>query len=144
MISCWLHLFTVLAGLRSCLIVNRVVELFVERKVGVYAADLFNGDSILYKHDVEEDVEQLRLKLWQSRKENKQRGRMIALGHRQKRIEGGFSGGRSPYGIHYIKKEKRFEIVSHGVETLETIITKLRDGWNTSKILIFLTYKIAI
>ena len=115
----------------------RVVELFEAYKVSVHAA-MPPPDGTIYHWENEEDIETLRMELWQSRKENKMRGQMVRLGHMQKRLEGGYSGGKLPYGIRYVRydeemaeekgKPGEFQEIPEEVRTLRTIVESLTQG----------------
>jgi DNA invertase Pin-like site-specific DNA recombinase len=105
----------------------------------------------LFRYDNDDDMDALKGQLNESRRDNVRRGKRIHEGHEEKRLNGGWSGGKLPYGIRHIKrtgyyheetglfiadrqlpgtvfKERGFYPVDKEVATLEEIFNKTKDG----------------
>jgi DNA invertase Pin-like site-specific DNA recombinase len=103
---------------------NRVIELLESSHTNVDSP--YDG---LFRWDNEKELNDLEGALNESRLDNKMRAIMISEGHLRVRRNGGFSGGRVPYGLRYNKKRKKFSEHPKEVATLKVIFSKLRDGW---------------
>ena len=102
---------------------NRVIEALETSKTSVDSP--YDG---LFLCSREEDLNALEGALNESRRDNKKRGIRVHEGHMARRLNGGFSGGKLPYGIRY-SKEEGFCIVEAEKATLEEIFKKIIDGW---------------
>jgi DNA invertase Pin-like site-specific DNA recombinase len=111
---------------------NRVVELLQDHQVNVHVP-FPSPDGTLYKWDDEDDLETLRKQLWQSRKENIERGEMVRVGLEERRLRGA-PVGKLPYGLLYEEAEDPEERGTYSYDpkkcaTLKPIIKLLTDGW---------------
>jgi len=103
---------------------NDVIELLENSHTNVDSP--YHG---LFRWDNEKEFDDLEGALNESRLDNKMRAIRISEGHLAVRREGGFSGGRVPYGLRYDKKRKKFSEHPKEVATLKVIFSKLRGGW---------------
>ena len=103
---------------------NRVIELLESSHTNVDSP--YHG---LFRWDNEKELNDLEGALNESRLDNKMRAIRISEGHLAVREDGGFSGGRVPYGLRYNKKNKEFSEHPKEVATLKVIFSKLRSGW---------------
>ncbi|MFH0782968.1 MAG: recombinase family protein [Pseudomonadota bacterium] len=101
---------------------NQVVELLEESKTTVDSP--YDGQ---FRYDNESDMNALEVALNESRRDNVKRGIRVHEGHMAKRLAGGFSGGRTPYGIRYNKKTG-FTIDPAEKGTLEEIFKQITAG----------------
>jgi DNA invertase Pin-like site-specific DNA recombinase len=102
---------------------NLVVELLESSQTNVDSP--YDG---LFPWDDEKRLNELEGALNESRLDNKRRAKRISEGHKTVRINGGFSGGRVPYGVRYVKKRNKFYKHPKEVATLKVIFSKLRGG----------------
>jgi len=117
---------------------NRVIELLEESKTSVDSPyDKY------FDHKSETDLNDLEGLLNESRRDNVRRGIRVAEGHTSKRLAGGFSGGRLPYGVAYDKETKEFSLVPEEVRALKQIFDKTNAGWGIRAVRDYLNAKLA-
>jgi site-specific DNA recombinase len=109
---------------------NYVIELLEDSKTSVHSP--YHG---LFRYDNEKEFNQLEAHLNDSRADNLLRAIRISEGHQTKRLKGRFSGGTTPYGIGWNKKDKGewYEVPAE-VETLKFIFQKLSSGWGLARV----------
>lgn len=132
--------------------VNQLLNLLIATKINVIATSdgVDDGDVRIYRMDKEEAVAELHQALWAARKWNLDHGKKVSLGHKKRRRDGFFSGGRVPIGISYniIKDEEgnflrgEFDTVPGEHETLKTIFRKLYSGLGTPTLVKYLNANI--
>ena len=113
---------------------NDVIELLEKSHTNVDSP--YHG---LFRWDNEKELNDLEGALNESRLENKMRAIRISEGHLEARRNGGFSGGRPPYGLRYDKKNKKFHPHLKEYATLKVIFSKLRGGWGVWRTADFLS-----
>jgi DNA invertase Pin-like site-specific DNA recombinase len=117
---------------------NRVIELLERSNTSVDSP--YDG---LFLYDKEEDLNDLEKLLNESRRDNKRRGIRVHEGHANRRLNGGWSGGRLPHGIGY-SKEQGFFVIEEEQAALKEIFEKTaNEHWGVIPLIRYLNADLA-